>query len=116
MNPVVLERLRMQLREQRKKVVERIARLREQFVAEGPGQSVMDEGDEIQNRIYLHDAVSLAEQADAELQLIDRTLTRMRSAGYGKCDGCGRAIPVRRLQANPAARLCLTCQETAEAA
>jgi RNA polymerase-binding transcription factor len=48
----------------------------------------------------------LDEIADALLRLEGRT--------YGLCQSCQRAIPLARLRAMPAARLCLPCQAKTE--
>ncbi|HYW71327.1 MAG TPA: TraR/DksA family transcriptional regulator [Pyrinomonadaceae bacterium] len=50
----------------------------------------------------------LRELNDAQDRLID--------GGYGLCGDCGMPIGEKRLRANPAASLCLTCQEVGEAA
>jgi len=49
--------------------------------------------------------------ADAERQLgaIDRALERMRAATYGTCTRCGKPIGMGRLEARPAAELCIDC-------
>lgn len=50
----------------------------------------------------------------AELEGIDNALARIAGGSYGDCASCGEAITLRRLQAQPAARLCLACQERHE--
>jgi RNA polymerase-binding transcription factor DksA len=52
----------------------------------------------------------LAEQARESLVDIDDALARIDDGTYGRCAGCGAAIPVERLFAVPAARFCVTCQ------
>lgn len=46
-------------------------------------------------------AVSLSE--------IDRALAKIDEGTYGTCDDCGREIPRERLEARPAASLCIDC-------
>jgi DnaK suppressor protein len=41
---------------------------------------------------------------------------RLAAGTYGTCEECGRAIPLARLRALPATRLCVTCEATLEAA
>lgn len=41
-------------------------------------------------------------------------LARIESGSYGTCTRCGNEIPVERLQALPAAGLCITCKEWEE--
>jgi len=50
----------------------------------------------------------------AELQNIDDALARVEAGDYGLCAGCGARIGVRRLRAQPAAKMCLPCQEKFE--
>jgi DnaK suppressor protein len=40
---------------------------------------------------------------------------RLEEGTYGVCEGCRAHIPVPRLEAEPFARLCVPCQEKAEA-
>lgn len=50
----------------------------------------------------------------ADLDEIDEALARVRAGSYGCCTRCAARISLRRLRAQPAARLCLSCQETLE--
>ena len=43
------------------------------------------------------------------LQDIDAALSKIEEGGYGQCESCGRPIADARLEAMPAARLCITC-------
>jgi DnaK suppressor protein len=56
----------------------------------------------------------LAEVESRELTSIETALERMRNDEYGRCDGCGQAIPLARLQALPYATTCIQCQREAE--
>jgi DnaK suppressor protein len=57
----------------------------------------------------------LDERTKREIEAIDRALTRIEAGSYGRCEGCGKAIPVVRLLAVPAATTCLVCGEASEA-
>lgn len=50
----------------------------------------------------------------AELAGIDEALLRISAGTYGNCGKCGARISLRRLRAQPAARMCLACQEALE--
>lgn len=50
----------------------------------------------------------------ADLKSIDDALARVGAGSYGMCTGCGALIARGRLRAQPAARMCLPCQETFE--
>lgn len=50
----------------------------------------------------------------ADLHIVDEALARVSAGVYGVCTSCGGRIALRRLRAQPAARMCLSCQETFE--
>lgn len=50
----------------------------------------------------------------ADLKSIDDALARIGAGTYGICTGCGARIALGRLRAQPAARMCLACQESFE--
>lgn len=57
----------------------------------------------------------LDERAKREIEAIDFVLTRIEAGSYGRCDGCGKAIPEARLRAMPTATICLVCGKAGEA-
>ena len=59
-------------------------------------------------------ASRLAGQDKRELDGVAEALRRLGSGAYGICESCGKAIPLPRLRAMPAARFCLACQKTEE--
>ncbi|TKS59379.1 MAG: RNA polymerase-binding transcription factor DksA [Nitrospira sp.] len=56
----------------------------------------------------------LDERMKAEIEAIDRALVRIDTGQYGRCEQCGKAIPQSRLEALPAAALCMACAQTGE--
>src|SRR5437868_5393449 len=58
--------------------------------------------------------LSLLEEVEAELNLIERALRRIDDGTYGTCEACGQPIGDERLEAMPAARFCLRDQAMAE--
>jgi len=55
------------------------------------------------------------EQRDwGELARVERALSRLDHGGYGDCLECGTPIPIKRLLAQPAAELCVACQQVQE--
>lgn len=48
------------------------------------------------------------------LEHIEEALERMDEGGYGTCVDCGKAIPLRRLEAIPYALRCVPCEEIHE--
>jgi len=58
--------------------------------------------------------LSILEQVDAELADVEYALKRLDDGTYGTCEVDGKPIPEERLEAMPAARLCLEHQAEAE--
>ncbi|MFJ6940614.1 TraR/DksA family transcriptional regulator [Streptomyces sp. NPDC101132] len=58
-----------------------------------------------------HVAALLA-QAREHLEEVDRALERLARGTYGRCEGCGQAIPPERLEIRPAAVTCVRCAES----
>jgi RNA polymerase-binding transcription factor DksA len=50
----------------------------------------------------------------AELADVDAALARIRDGSYGECLDCGEPIALARLNAYPAARRCIACQQAWE--
>jgi DnaK suppressor protein len=44
---------------------------------------------------------------------VERALAKLADGTYGICDGCGRPIPARRLEAMPESVLCVECARRA---
>ena len=53
------------------------------------------------------EAEALAGQLKESLDEIDQALARLENGTYGRCEVCGVAIQPARLEAMPAARLCI---------
>src|SRR5262245_28475024 len=58
--------------------------------------------------------LSILERVEAELGDVERALERINDGTYGTCEACGKPIGDERLEAVPAARLCLADQAIAE--
>ncbi len=56
----------------------------------------------------------LAALEGRELVRIEAALTAMRDGRYGLCEGCGKPIPIARLQVLPYTSSCVECQRTVE--
>jgi RNA polymerase-binding transcription factor DksA len=57
---------------------------------------------------------SILEQVEAELAEVQRALSRLDDGTYGRCEACHEPISDERLEAQPAARFCVTHQAAAE--
>ena len=73
-----------------------------------------DSGDEAE--IRRDDEVRNAEEDrdDNELRQVTAALLRIDAGTYGVCEECGIDIPLARLEVQPAAALCIQCQEQLE--
>ena len=67
-------------------------------------------------RLSRMDAFQIQEMAKAldtrcqqRCRELNAALNRIERREYGICEGCGDDIPEKRLQINPAARLCIQC-------
>jgi DnaK suppressor protein len=58
--------------------------------------------------------LGLAEQISRTIADIDRALDRIGDGTYGRCQGCGKAISIERLEAIPSAARCAQCQMAVE--
>jgi DnaK suppressor protein len=55
--------------------------------------------------------LSMVDQLKDHYEQVVAALRRMENGTYGKCERCGQGIPVERLEAIPAARLCVSCKQ-----
>ena len=60
--------------------------------------------------------MTLEDNARQSLAQIERALARMDAGTYGVCARCGNPIGEARLEAVPAAELCIACKEREESA
>ena len=51
---------------------------------------------------------------EVRLRKLNDALDRLMDGGYGRCTDCGEEIDRKRLVADPAASLCIACQEKAD--
>lgn len=81
-----------------------------------PGGPVEDDGERGEEEA--RHTVRRAEQGrdTLELRAIAAALQRMDEGGYGECVDCGCDIPLARLQVEPSAARCLSCQDKVETA
>jgi DnaK suppressor protein len=54
------------------------------------------------------------DELEHQLREIIDAQDRLMDGSYGRCSECGSEIGVKRLVANPAASLCVSCQASAE--
>ena len=59
-------------------------------------------------------SVETGQRRRHQIVQIDAALERLNNGEYGECFECGNAINPRRLEANPTAKLCITCAAAQE--
>ncbi|MFP5352019.1 MAG: TraR/DksA family transcriptional regulator [Actinomycetota bacterium] len=57
--------------------------------------------------------ITMVEQLRVRRADIQRALEKIDEGTYGKCESCGKEIPPERLEAVPAATLCVDCKQKA---
>lgn len=63
----------------------------------------------------LNDAeISTITRATRSLEAIEHSFKAIANGTYGQCEDCARHIGFKRLNANPTATLCMTCQTRRE--
>ena len=58
--------------------------------------------------------MTFEENERGELEDVRAAIKRLDVGTYGQCERCGSAIPVQRLEAVPAANMCIQCKEAEE--
>ena len=112
-NANFVEEVRRRLSEQRSELLHTLALTDDELAtleAHQPGAVVEDAATESVGATLSR----LEGQQKRELDEIDDALVRIENGTFGVCESCGRAIPVARLRAMPAARHCLECQAELE--
>ena len=112
MSETTQQLLRDQLQEERERVREQLARLGHGASADRPGTGLdFDENfaDSGQVTAERGEVEALSGQLSETLQDIEDALAKLDAGTYGECESCGQPIPEARLEAMPAARLCISC-------
>lgn len=107
------EELRQALLSERRRILERVARVEEdlRWLDANVEPEIEEEGQEEAMARLL---ARLDEHGLAEIGAIDRALSRLASGDYGHCDVCGHPIALERLRALPSATTCAPCAAGAE--
>jgi len=83
----------------------------QQTVSDGSGDDQADAGSKTFEREH---EMSLANNRLDLITQIEHALVRIADGSYGRCESCGETIAKARLQAFPAATMCLTCKQREE--
>jgi DnaK suppressor protein len=104
-----LDAIRRELEAHRDESRERIATLAkrpELGTAQGFGKRIGDGTVEAISRLT---EIGVGTSLEVGLERTERALAKLDDGTYGLCDGCGRPIAAKRLQAMPDVVLCIEC-------
>jgi DnaK suppressor protein len=106
--------VRDELLAERRRVLDRLARLRADhagIVAASAHSNADDEHDPEGATIAFErqQVDALVRQAERRLAEVDAAVQRLADASYGRCERCGGPIPPERLEVRPSARTCVPC-------
>jgi DnaK suppressor protein len=106
-------RLQERLAEEREALHKQLDDLGAHRDAEGINDPELDEGfaDAGQAAAERSSLLRLVQSLRGTLRDVDHALERMEAGTYGTCERCGQPIAEERLEALPAARLCIRCKQ-----
>jgi DnaK suppressor protein len=108
-----IKELRKKLLAQRRELFRTVAQIEDELLwLETDVESEMVE--RAQDEIFIRLLARLDDREKAEIEEIDRALTRIANGNYGRCEVCDQPIPLARLEALPAAAACLPCTQARE--
>jgi DnaK suppressor protein len=81
---------------------------------EADGEATQDIADKAANSYTKEFLFSLTTSERDLLQQVDEALVRIAERTYGVCASCEDAMNLKRLEAVPWARLCISCQQKQE--
>jgi DnaK suppressor protein len=112
MDQQTVERLRERLESERGEIRRQLDDLGARRDAEGIENPDLNEGfaDAGQAAAERASLLTLVRSLRDTLRDVEQALGRMDAGTYGTCDNCGQPIADERLDALPAARLCLSCK------
>ncbi len=96
---------------QRKEVVARLGRLRKEDPFRTEDRSLIVEPGTDAAVLFGHErTVVLEDRLKKDLVEIETALVKIKKGTYGKCERCGLAIDIKRLEVKPQALYCLKCE------
>jgi DnaK suppressor protein len=104
-----LDAIRRELEDHRDSMRERVQTLAERpelGTAQGFGKRIGDGTTEAISRL---NDIGVGRSLETGLERVERALAKLGEGTYGTCDGCGGAIPPKRLEAMPESTLCVAC-------
>lgn len=105
------------LRDRAAQLRDELQRTRERSLQETPANitdRARDSEDDSFADLIVHTNLAEMDRDVDELRMIDSALQRISAGTYGECVDCAQPIATARLEAEPTAERCLTCQELYE--
>ena len=116
-----LDRLRGLLFEERKRVLEELGYIEDNYLGKTPREATgsvsaysMHPADQGTDSIEQEKAYMIGAASGAVLEDIDEALRKIDGQAFGLCERCGKEISGERLEAVPYARFCVECKAEAE--
>jgi DnaK suppressor protein len=121
LNPKDVERFKRLLREERKRVLEELDWVEQNYIGRSRKESTggvssysVHPADGATDSMEVEKAYMIGAASGEILEDIDEALANIEKGRYGKCEECGGDISVKRLEAVPYARLCVQCKAKLE--
>jgi DnaK suppressor protein len=121
LNPKDMERFRNLLAEERKRVLEELDWVEENYIGRSRDESTggvssysVHPADGATDSMEVEKAYMIGASSGEILEEIDEAIASIDKGDYGKCGECGEAIPMERLEAVPYAKLCIKCKTKLE--
>jgi len=105
------------LRDRATQLRDEVQRARERAMQETPANiadRARDSEDDSFADLIIDTNLAEMDRDVGELRMIDSALQRISAGTYGECIDCAQPIPTARLEAEPTAERCVTCQELYE--
>lgn len=112
-----LEKFRKLLLEERDRLVSSISNAEQTSRSEAdrdPGLEMSDYAEVGTDNFNLETMLSIASSDSERLREVMDALQRVDNGTYGICEGSGKPIPIKRLEAIPSARYCIEYQNELE--
>ncbi len=110
---ISVDDIRKKLLTQRRDLFRQVAQAEDELLwLETDVESEAEERGQEESMVRLLDR--LDGRAKAEIEEIDRALVKLGTEQYGRCERCEKAIPQSRLEALPAAAMCMACAQAEE--
>ena len=114
LEPAQLENLKAVLQELKKSLSQHLKQSRDDTAPVKLDQQSVGRVSRIDAIQQQQMAIASHEQSAQQLKMVEIALEKISNGDFGYCENCAEPILFARLQAQPTASLCLSCQSAAE--